>query len=466
MIPTRLHGLAMLAPLLACETVPREGTPVEPQTPPATQAAQAAPDARSTTTTADPPASPRPQRAWHLAARLEVAADDVPAYPRLFTSDDGTLFVTSGPRVMPVDRNGSFALDPLWLRGIEPPGAESPSFEGIAAWEPEALGGRLPDGLYLSLRHEINGRADPPAQHVYRWAGTAWAPVDHAAKRFTWQILGLAPWRDDSVLALRSFTPTMPPEVDLISDEYYAEFLETVAKQRRLVVLRGKPKAPASLAKERILAFDARETGEIAAIVVVPPKGATGIDAEQALVRSYVTLHFAPDRPLQRVPIPELAEGLVTWSAPAVAWGADGVLRAWGSTETTDAKTLETKHAPLLLRFDGERWIPEPPPPCPGEGSIVAFAVDGERQWAGCHPLPPWGSTAPSGTVLTRVGEGPWQVEIMPEGALQGPWLDIVVRGQSDGQSDVWIAGGAVYRTQPVTSVVVLPGLAAQWSAP
>lgn len=51
--------------------------------------------------------------------------------------------------------------------------------------------------------------------------------------------------------------------------------------------------------------------------------------------------------------------------------------------------------------------------------------------------------------------------ERMPEDALRGgATIDIVVRGPDD----VWIAGGAVYRTQPVGAPVVLPGLAAQWA--
>lgn len=455
----RLRCLAPLAVALACEASTHRGPLIDPQAP--TGAPTQVP------THAEPPASPQaaalpvrpsPQRAWHLAARVEVDEGDDTARLRLLESADGTLFVTSGPLVMRVGPDGSFAPDRAWLRGIESPGSELAHFEGIAAWDVETLGGRLPDGLYMSLRVEIDGRAEPPTQQVYRWAGTAWTPVDHAAKRYTWQITALAPWRDGSVLALRSFTPTMPPEVDDISEEYYAEFLEIVARQRRLVVLRGKPKAPTQLATERILAFDARETGEIVAIVHVPPKGVSVEVAESSIVRSYEILHYAPDRPLRRVSFPELTEAIVQWQTPAVAWNDDGVLRAWGSIETTDEDTLERTFAPLLLRFDGEQWIRESAPPCREGSSIVAFATDVERQWAACK-----GHFSEPGAVLTRVAEGPWEEEIMPDDAVVGgATIDIVVRGPND----VWIASGAVYRTQPVASPVALPGLAAQWSAP
>lgn len=450
----RLRCLATLAVTFACEASTHRGPLVDPQAP--TQAPSRAEPAASPQAAALP-VRPSPQRTWHLAARVEVDEGDDVARLRLFTSADGTLFVTSGPLVMRVGNDGSFAPDRAWLRGIEPPGS---GFEGIAAWDVETLGGRLPDGLYLSLRVETDGRAEPPTQQVYRWADTTWTPVDHAAKRYTWQLTGLAPWRDGSVLALRSFTPTMPPEVEMISDEYYAEFLEIVARQRRLVVLRGRPKAPAQLANERIVAFDARETGEVVAVVHVPPKGVSAHEAEVALRRSYAILHYAPDRPLRRVSLPELTEALVAWHTPAVAWSDDGVLRAWGSIETTNEDTLERTFAPLLLRFDGEQWIRESPPPCRDESSIVAFATDVGRQWSGCMGHFP---TSGPGAVFSRVAEGPWEEEIMPADALAGgAAIDIVVRGADD----VWIAGGAVYRTQAVGSPVVLPGLAAQWSGP
>jgi hypothetical protein len=250
----------------------------------------------------------------------------------------------------------------------------------------------------------------------------------------------------------------MPPDVDMVSDAYEAEFHELVARQRRLVVLRGRPKAPAELAKARIVAFAARETGEIVAIVHVPPQDVSAHEAETALLRSYAILHYAPDRPLQRVSLPELTAALVQWDTPAVAWSGDGVLRAWGSIETTHPDTLESTHAPLMLRYDGERWIREEPPPCRDETSIVAFATDVGRQWAGCK-----GDAAESGAVFSRAAEGPWEAERMPDDALRGgTTIDIVVRGPDD----VWIAGGAVYRTQPVGAPVVLPGLAAQWATP
>lgn len=57
--------------------------------------------------------------------------------------------------------------------------------------------------------------------------------------------------------------------------------------------------------------------------------------------------------------------------------------------------------------------------------------------------------------------EAPPTPERMPDDALRGgATIDIVVRGPDD----VWIAGGAVVRTQPVGAPVVLPGLAAQWA--
>jgi hypothetical protein len=464
-----IRSIGMLALVLACEAKTRGRSVLEPEVPQPTEAppAEARPaEARPADPPAEDPTLPAatvPSRPWHLAARLEVAADDDAARLRLFRSDDGELFVTSGPLVMQVGPDGSFTADRSWLRGIEPPGGDAPTFEGIASFDVETLGGRLPDALYLSLRYEIDGRSDAPSQRVYRRAGSRWVPVDHVTQRTTWLLQGLATWRDDSVLALRSFIPT-PSEHIEFSDEYYAGFLEHVARQRRLVVLRGRPKAPAALAKERIIAFDARETGEIAAITLVTPKGMSASEAELAIKTTYATLHYAPGRPLQRVPIPGLTDAIASWSEPAVAFGADGTLRAWGNVEITNEQTMDVTEATLLLRFDGERWIPESPPPCQGRDSLVAFAIDGERQWAGCHSRPPWDpTTEESGLVLSRVAEGPWQREVLPKSVLKGGHgIDIIVRGPDD----VWVAGRALARTQPVDTVVVLPGLAAQWSPP
>lgn len=112
MMSARLRGLAMVAVALACEASPHRGPLVDPQapapepTPPPPRAGPAASPQAATL-----PVRPGPQRTWHLAARVEVDEGDDIARLRLFTSTDGTLFVTSGPLVMPVGTDGSFAPD-------------------------------------------------------------------------------------------------------------------------------------------------------------------------------------------------------------------------------------------------------------------------------------------------------------------------------------------------------------------
>lgn len=226
-------------------------TPAVTATPPATAAESAVPVA------ADAP----------RFTRVAVAADGDGVVALLRTTND-QLFAATGPVLARLGADGSYEQVPEWVRGVDDQGSLEALAVGYDWWSAVAMGGTWPEGAYLVLSPESGGRGEDSPNELYRRANGSWVRVATRAKRFDWYPRAFGPWKDGSLLALRGFEP----RYSRYDDEGNAPASEvkaaaaTIAKEKRLIVLRGAPKAPA-WGNRDIRAFASLPTGEIYAAV-------------------------------------------------------------------------------------------------------------------------------------------------------------------------------------------------------
>ncbi|MBL8943942.1 MAG: hypothetical protein JNK45_12380 [Myxococcales bacterium] len=353
------RGLGILAVgCLGCDAL--DAAPVEPGAAAPTAAGPATVDEARATVPASASA-PAPESLAGIAAASDAPEFDVVATQfagdmRLFETHDGQAFAVSGPWVTRLHRDGTLEVDPTWTRGIATSGSEYDNFSVESyGWHATSMGGTWPEGAYLVVMPGWAGRGSDLAQQVYRRVQARWTPVATRQAAFDWAPQSFGPWRDGSVLALRSFAPRYRAFDDSggPTDAEQRRVGKIIAAQKRLVVLRGRPRAPA-FGGEDVRAFASLSTGSIVAAVAKDP------DTEHSRV---VMIHHGIDGTIRRVPLPDA--GPDPFDTMVVQVRADDDAWLFGrATEGTAA---------WVARFDGERWRRLTVPCVSG---IAAAAVD------------------------------------------------------------------------------------------
>jgi hypothetical protein len=290
------------------------------------------------------------------APRFDVVATQRAGDLQLFEAFDGQAFAVSGPWVTRLHHDGTIEVDPTWTRGIATRGAEYNNFAVESyAWHASSMGGTWPEGAYFVVAPGWAGRGSDLPEQVYRRAQARWTPVATRQAAFDWAPQSFGPWRDGSVLALRSFSPRYRSFSDSgePTEAEHRRIGRIIAAQKRLVVLRGRTEAPA-FGGEDVRAFASLATGSIVAAVALPS------DGERTPV---VMVHHGVDGALRRRALPDA--GPDSYDPLIVRMRADD--DAWLFGRTAEATTG------WVARFDGERWHRVTVPCVSG---IAAAAVD------------------------------------------------------------------------------------------
>ncbi|MBL8946423.1 MAG: hypothetical protein JNK45_24870 [Myxococcales bacterium] len=277
---------------------------------------------------------------------------------RLFELDGPQAFAASGAAVMRLRADGSIEHAADWARGIDERDVILESVEsGYSWWQTELLGGGWPDGAVLVLRPQSGGRGGDETPAVYRRSNAVWSSIPGREALFVRFPRAVGRWKDGSLLALWAFEPRYAHPGDEESEPPAAEIAASaaaIAKQKRLVVLRGTPKAPAFGTRD-VQAFASLATGEIIAAITT---------ADHTLV-----LHHdaTGDRelPLPGRGVVPGADLEVKMSAPDRAWLV-GRGHAPPGVESTG----------YVARFDGAAWT-EVPTECDSDPSSLSIDREG-----------------------------------------------------------------------------------------
>ncbi|NVB41140.1 hypothetical protein G6O69_25090 [Pseudenhygromyxa sp. WMMC2535] len=403
---------------------PVEADRPEAESAPAGEAEAAKPDAPVEV-------GPKPVPSFRLVAKL---SPDNPSEPyeipalRIFASVDGSVFVAGGPLVLRVTDEGELpAPTPAAMGGVHPLTEEMSENQlyGYFGWRVAYLGGRWPDGLFMTTSWGSGFRLsmDPFEQH--RWRDDRWQFIETLSGKLAYHIARAAPWVDGQLLGLRSYSVYLPDADEETYDELYDAAAPLVAKARKLVVLRGEGKAPAGLSKQSIVDFDALPDGTIVALV----GGAKAL--KYTLEGDAITDQTLPgeDARYDRVELVDARHGWA-WSSAAPA---------------------------VLAAYDGETWGQDQAPAC-GEVGLASFALGpGGRQWAACGAPISGDGMEPGGGVWSRLAGEPWVTVALPAGAQI---RQIIARGPDD----VWLAGDrGVYHSKAPREVVTMPSLERMW---
>lgn len=238
-------------------------------------------------TAAAPPASDEPAAMPSTRSGLK-AADDAPPLVKVATrtsddggaivllpSTDGHLFAAAGPLLYLLGDDGSIAHDPRWSRGIDVEGVMLESAEnGMFWWNASGVGGTWPDGAYLVLHRGFGTRGGDAPAELYRRSNALWTRIDTQDAKVHWYPRRFGAWKDGSLLALAGFTTQYSNagdgDVDPPAKEVRA-FESAVARRKKLVVLRGAPKAP-PFGERNVHAFASLPGGEIFAVLTEDAK--------------------------------------------------------------------------------------------------------------------------------------------------------------------------------------------------
>lgn len=348
---------AALEPSAAAPTAASEAPTATPASSPTAKPTPASsPAPASSPTPAPAPASLAGIAAAGDAPRFAVVATQSAGELRLFETVDGQAFAVSGPWVTQLHRDGTIEVDPTWTRGIA---TDGPEFDNLSvesyAWYSAALGGTWPEDAYLVVEPGWAGRGSDLPPQVYRRVQARWTPVATREAAFDWAPRAFGPWRDGSILALRSFTPRYRSVGDSgePSEAEQRRIGRIIAAQKRLVVLRGRPKAPA-FGGEDVRAFASLATGSIVAAI------AEATDTEHARI---AMVHHGIDGAVRRLALPDA--GPDPFEPLIVQVRADD--DAWLFGRAAEGS------AGWVARFDGDAWRQVTVPCASG---IAAAAID------------------------------------------------------------------------------------------
>ncbi|MFO0634006.1 MAG: hypothetical protein U0168_14260 [Nannocystaceae bacterium] len=321
---------------------------------------------------------------------------------------DDVLAAFGGPEVVILEADGRVTADPQWTRGIE---SHSPELldGNMLYWYPVALGGRWPEGTYLTVGLGSAARSGGGPPQVYGRRQGRWHRVATRTRRLDWYPVAYGPWKDGSLLALKHFEPRFSTDGEGDVEPPAAEvraFEAELKKQKRLVVIAGAPKAP-TLPVQDIRAFASLPSGEL-------------FVAARERDRTVMVHHDGTSA--RRVELPGASDGVVIEGLRALA--PDRVF-AWGSAAENERG--------YLARYDGASWHPIADLPC--SGGIGGLDVDREGTLYFVCDVPSNGKSGNSallrlrGDVLEEIG--------VPSDPDEGP-LAVLARGPDD----VWVVTG------------------------
>ncbi|MEZ4381308.1 MAG: hypothetical protein R3A79_08155 [Nannocystaceae bacterium] len=373
--------------------------------------------------------SPTPREPqYHLVAKTRSGVGDgsegAPRF-RVFAADDGEVFVSHGPWLMRPDADGGLTRDPAWITGIQSPVSDPYAAELAVDWTVHTVGGRWPDGLYMSSAYISPFRGDVYDNQTYRWLGDRWHHLDTERPRYVSYPERVEAW-GESVVALRGFTPRYKEAYTELGPPKSEEraIQAAIAKVKPMAVYAGPAKAPRL--GESVLDFDARASGELVALAAAS-KAALHYDAATDAVTKRA-LPEAEEATLRGVVLPRADRGYV-----------------FGEIVKDEGERRE----PYLARFDGATWAREEAPPC-AAGLVAVSYSEVAGLYAICHDDSDLG-VYPAGA-LWRLHGGRWSAVELPEGgAVSG-----VV---AEGPGGVWIAATrAAYGPKRPAKVLELDG--------
>ena len=205
---------------------------------------------------------------YHLVAKTRggvvEGAEGQPRF-RIFAADEGEVFIAHGPWLMRPDADGGLTRDPAWITGIESPVSDPYSAESAVDWAVHTVGGRWPDGLYMTSAFISPFRGDVYYNQTYRWLGDRWHHLDTERPRYVSYPERVETW-GDSVIALRGFAPRYKKVYDELGPPKSEEkaIQAAIAKVKPMAVYAGPAQAPRL--GEAILDFDALPSGELVAL--------------------------------------------------------------------------------------------------------------------------------------------------------------------------------------------------------
>ncbi len=258
--------------------------PLSSTAPPKPTPALAAPAAPVVAAPVEPTTTPTDESGRVLSTRSEFKpVDDAPRLVLVATrggndgssitllpATDGQLFAAAGPLLYALRPDGSIEHDPSWSRGIDVQGVALDMAENdMLGWSASALAGSWPEGAYLVLHLATGSRGGDAPPQLYRRNNSLWGRVDTHEKKLDWYPRRFGAWKDGSLLALKGFTTQYSNsgdgDVEPPPNEVSA-FKSAVASRKKLVVLRGAPKAPA-FGERDVQSFASLATGEIFAVL-------------------------------------------------------------------------------------------------------------------------------------------------------------------------------------------------------
>lgn len=318
----------------------------------------------------------------------------------LLEGTDGSAFLAAGPLLLRLLGDGAVESEPAWVRGIGDSAGDLDAFEaGMYWWNAAAIGGSWPEPAYLVLEQLSASRAGGSPPDLYRRTGGVWTRVETQKERLAWYPRSFGPWKDGSLLALKGFQPTYPADVETEPSRAEVRAYEAALKrEKRLIVLRGEPKAP-KFGERDIVAFASLASGQIWALL---EDG--GRPAVLYFDGASETVTALPGS--ERGKLSEL--GLRATAADR-AW-------AFGMRATDDAVSG------YLARFDGTAWT-EVESGCAGMVQSLSIDADGDAYYT----CPVKGV---EGAVLLRLRGG--VIEELPTEVE--PWT--VVARRAD---DIWV---------------------------
>ncbi len=429
----------------ATDPAPSDARPVEAT--PETQPSAPQPAPESTKPTEEPPkddalveeadeeppkAAPAPaspgQTFFQLASKEGGGEDFEDDEFRVFSTVDGSIFFTHGPWVLPVDDTGTLVEDPEWLKGLDFEDFGPYVLSALVAWNVHELGGRFPEGLFMTTSGVSTFRFGPFPQRAYKWTGNGWKMVGDRNEKF-WSFPDrLSGWVDGAVLAHRSFGHRYRKEP---SEDYEPSAAEVracddaIASARSVAVVVGAGKAPAQLEKFGLVR--AIETGH-----------AIGYSYSPSASRVAHYSHERGDVVMRELPggdEPDV-EGLEIFAGDrAYAFGS----RSDGDDET-----------PYIARFDGETWTEVPGPDCGHKVFALGWAPNANLHVLCDRPLAY--TVYPAGTLWEQAADGTWSRTDF--GGTEKEWVTgLVVR--SDGQRWIATRRGAYGTVEPRKTVEV-----------
>lgn len=345
---------------------------------------------------------------------------------------DGSLMVSAGPLVMRVDEAGEVLYDPSMLRGIAPirqaTSVDSGSYDGVMSWGPVGLGGRWPDAVFLSLDFTSGFRGEGDQPITYRHTPEGWTKVAVRTAHYEHHLLEMHPWKDGSVLARRGYVPWFPGQEKWDGEEgptqrQWTAAENAIAKAKKLVVVRGTPRAPD--VGPSLSAFASRATGEIFA--------ATGGTSPSMLM-------IGADGARRQIDLPGDAPqilGVVT----------DASDRAWvfGSVSSGDTSK------PYLVRVTPDKADSNAVPPCKSTALTSLSVTSDGALWTTCGG--PHEAIDDDQELWTRAADGAWQRVTLPDGT------DAPTAVLARAPDDVWVVasgskGSVLLHSRPRSRIV------------